>query len=167
MQSSAQSSTSFGVYVDISPQRAARVVADVGVDNNEAIEKLNCELATMDTQKNKFLELIAVLNIKRRRIEHKIYELRVEQEQALIIRLSYTGRACSRSLLFCRCVQNVFCLSWGCSRWLFTRVLIVNKKRLRHAASLKTLSFHVINCFGNTKHIYGEKKKTFAELGRA
>ena len=72
------------MYVDISPQRATRVVADVGVDNKEAIEKLNCELATIDNQKQKFLDLMAVLNIKRRRIEHKIYELRVEQEQALL-----------------------------------------------------------------------------------
>ena len=120
MQSSARSSTSFGAYVDISPQRATRVVADVGVDNKEAIEKLNCELATIDNQKQKFLDLMAVLNIKRRRIEHKIYELRVEQEQALIIRLSYTGRACSRwaffSVVFRMCFVYRGVAHVGCSR---------------------------------------------------
>ena len=116
------------MYVDIPPRHREHVVADVGVDNSAAIEKLNCELATIDQQKRKLLDIIAVLNTKTRRTEHKIHELKNEQEKALIIRLSYTGRACSRWLLFCRCVQNVFCLSLGCSRWLLTRVLIVNKK---------------------------------------
>ena len=95
MPSSAQPSTSFGAYVDTSPRRTTRVVADVGV-NNEAIEKLNSDLAAIDNQKRKLLDLVAVLSTKTRRIEHRIRELKVEQEQALIIRLSYTGRACSR-----------------------------------------------------------------------
>ena len=113
VQSSAQSSTSFGVYVDISPQRAARVVADVGVDNKEAIEKLNCELATIDQQMRKFLDLMVVL-------EHKIHELRVEQEQALLfvcripvvrVRVSFCFVVVFRMCSVYRGVAHV-----GCSR---------------------------------------------------
>ena len=89
------SSPEANVYVAMSPRRGDPVVADVEVDNGEAIDKLNCELATIDLKKRKAMDIMAKLEVRKRRIEHEISELKTEEYEAWTDRLLYTGRACS------------------------------------------------------------------------